>query len=52
MIYEDLERYQKQPTSAGLQILFLFETGLRIGECCGLKWSDIKKWTFVYSQTG
>ena len=42
MIYEDLERYQKQPTSAGLQILFLFETGLRIGECCGLKWSDIK----------
>ena len=41
-VYEDLERYQKQPTSAGLQILFLFETGLCIGECCGLKWSDIK----------
>lgn len=42
MIREDLQRYKKQPTSAGLQILFLFETGLRIGECCGLKWSDIK----------
>lgn len=42
MVYEDLERYQNKPTSAGLQILFLFETGLRIGECCGLKWSDIK----------
>jgi integrase len=42
MVREDLERYKKQPTSAGLQILFLFETGLRIGECCGLKWSDIK----------
>ena len=41
MVQEDLERYKKQPTSAGLQILFLFETGLRIGECCGLKWSDI-----------
>ena len=43
MIEEDLKRYKKQPTSAGLQILFLFETGLRIGECTGLKWSDIKK---------
>lgn len=42
MVREDLERYKKQPTSAGLQILFMFETGLRIGECCGLKWSDIK----------
>lgn len=42
MIREDLQRYKKQPTCAGLQILFLFETGLRIGECCGLKWSDIK----------
>lgn len=42
MVEEDLERYKKQPTSAGLQILFLFETGLRIGECCGLKWSDIR----------
>jgi integrase len=42
MVREDMERYKKQPTSAGLQILFLFETGLRIGECCGLKWSDIK----------
>lgn len=42
MVYEDMEHYQKQPTSAGLQILFLFETGLRIGECCGLKWTDIK----------
>lgn len=41
MVQEDLQRYKKQPTSAGLQILFLFETGLRIGECCGLKFSDI-----------
>lgn len=42
MVYEDLEHYPNQSSSAGLQILFLFETGLRIGECCGLKWSDIK----------
>lgn len=42
MVYEDLERYKQQSSSAGLQILFLFETGLRMGECCGLKWSDIK----------
>lgn len=42
MIHEDLERYKKQSSSAGLQILFLFETGLRIGECCGLKWTDIR----------
>ena len=41
MVQEDLQKYKKQPTSAGLQILFLFETGLRIGECCGLKFSDI-----------
>lgn len=43
MVHEDLEKYKKQSSSAGLQILFLFETGLRIGECCGLKWTDIKK---------
>lgn len=42
MVEEDLIRYRKQPTCAGLQILFLFETGLRIGECCGLKWTDIR----------
>ena len=42
MVYEDLEKYKNKPTSAGLQILFIFETALRIGECCGLKWSDIK----------
>lgn len=42
MIHDDLVRYKKQSSSAGLQILFLFETGLRIGECCGLKWSDIR----------
>lgn len=42
MIHEDLERYEKQSSSAGLQILFLFETGLRIGECCGLKWTDVR----------
>ena len=42
MIHEDLERYKKQSSTAGLQILFLFETGLRIGEVCGLKWTDVK----------
>ena len=42
MVQEDLLHYRKQPTCAGLQILFLFETGLRIGECCGLKFSDIR----------
>lgn len=42
MVHSDLQRYQKQASSAGLQILFLLETGLRIGECCGLKWSDVK----------
>lgn len=42
MVHDDLKRYKKQPTSAGLQILFLFETALRIAECCGLKWSDIR----------
>lgn len=42
MVRADLERYKKQASSAGLQILFLLETGLRIGECCGLKWSDVK----------
>lgn len=42
MVYDDLEHYPNHASSAGLQILFLFETGLRIGECCGLKWSDIK----------
>ncbi len=42
MVLDDLKRYKKQASSAGLQILFLFQTELRIGECCGLKWSDIK----------
>lgn len=42
MVHEDLIRYKNQSSSSGYQILFLFETGLRIGECCGLKWSDIK----------
>lgn len=41
MVREDLEKY-KASSSARLQILFLFETGLRIGECCGLKWTDVK----------
>lgn len=41
-VYEDLHNSKIAPTSAGLQILFLFETGMRIGEACGLKWSDIK----------
>ena len=40
-VYSDLVVYKNKPTSAGLQILFMFETALRIGECCGLKWSDI-----------
>lgn len=42
MVYADLKKYENQPTSAGLQIIFLFETGLRIGEVCGLKWSDVR----------
>lgn len=42
MVYDDLQKYKKQASSAGLQILFLLETGLRIGECCGLKYNDIK----------
>jgi len=42
MVYEDLVKYKSTPTSAGLQLLFLLETGLRVGECCGLKWSDVK----------
>lgn len=42
MVYSDMIEYNNRPTSAGLQILFMFETGLRIGECCGLKWSDVK----------
>ncbi len=41
LVYEDLKRYKKQSSSAGLQILFLLQTGLRIGECCALRWSDI-----------
>lgn len=42
MIESDLVTYKKQSSTAGLQILFILQTGLRIGECCGLKWSDIK----------
>lgn len=42
LVLEDLEKQKSRPTSAGLQILFLFETGLRIGECTGLKWTDVK----------
>jgi len=42
MVFEDLETYSDRPTSAGLQILFMLETGLRMGECCGLKWSDVR----------
>lgn len=43
LVYEDLYKKGIKPTSAGLQILFLLETGLRMGECCGLKWTDIRK---------
>lgn len=51
MVHSDLIKYKKQSSSAGLQILFLFETGLRIGECCGLKWSDVKnKRLYVHRQ--
>jgi len=42
MVYSDTIEYDNRPTSAGLQILFLFQTALRMSECCGLKWSDIK----------
>lgn len=42
LVFEDLVTYSDRPTSAGLQILFMLETGLRMGECCGLKWSDIR----------
>lgn len=42
LVHEDLIKYKKAPTSAGLQILFMLQTGLRIGECCGLKWSDVR----------
>lgn len=41
-IYEELHHpHQWNNSVSGLQILFLLQTGLRIGECCGLKWSDI-----------
>ncbi|MBR1650701.1 MAG: site-specific integrase [Lachnospiraceae bacterium] len=42
LVHEDLIKYKNTPTSAGLQILFMLQTGLRIGECCGLKWSDVR----------
>ncbi len=42
MVYEDLEKYPEQASSAGLEILFILETALRIGECCGLKWTDVR----------
>lgn len=41
-ILDDLKKKKSKPTSAGLLILFLFEVGLRSGEACALKWSDIK----------
>lgn len=50
MVRDDLIHYQKQTPIAGLQILFLFKTGLRIGECCGLKWSDIKRQQALHTQ--
>lgn len=40
-VRNDLITYEKQASSAGLQILFMIETALRIGEACGLKWADI-----------
>lgn len=51
MVYDDLKKYPQTSSSAGLQVLFLFETGLRIGECCGLKFSDVKdNWLYVQRQ--
>lgn len=42
LILNDLEVYDKQcPTSAGLAILLILQTGIRTGELLGLKWSDI-----------
>lgn len=40
-VREDLLKYKKQASSAGLQILFMIETAMRIGEVCGLQWKDI-----------
>ena len=42
MILSDLIHYDKQcPTSAGLAILLILQTGIRTGELLGLKWEDI-----------
>lgn len=49
MIESDLVTYMKQSSTAGLQILFMLQTGMRIGECCGAKWSDIKD-GYIYIQ--
>ena len=43
MVMEDLDRYSYNPSNAGLQILLMLETGVRIGEACELKWSDVEE---------
>ncbi len=51
MVMEDMKKYSYNPTSAGLQILLMLETGVRIGEACGLKWSDVEgDWLHIQRQ--
>lgn len=40
-VRNDMIQYKKQASTAGLQILFMIETALRIGEACGLQWKDV-----------
>lgn len=42
IILEDLNTFKPRPTSAGLLILFLLQTGLRLGEAVGLQWTDLR----------
>lgn len=42
LIFDDLDTYSNRTSTAGLQILLLLETGMRVGEICGLKWTDVK----------
>lgn len=42
LISDMVRRFKRTPNStAPLAVMFMFETGLRIGETCGLKFSDI-----------
>ncbi len=38
-------------TSAGRALAFILGTGLRVAECCGLRWSDIQKDEITIAQT-